>query len=131
VRAPEVLAEALEKFGGERVQLGVDARDGKVSVQGWNEDTALEAIEFARGWKARGVERVIFTDISRDGMMQGPNIAATREFVTGAGLKVTASGGVSCPADLTRLAALEPLGVDRAIVGKAIYEGAVRVEEVV
>ena len=130
VRAPEVMAEALERFGGERLQLGVDAREGKVSVQGWEEDTALDAIDFARCWKARGVERVIFTDISRDGMMEGPNVQATRDFATGAGVKVTASGGVSSPRDLANLAALEPLGVDRAIVGKAIYEGAVRVREV-
>ena len=131
VRAPEVMAEVLERFGGGKVQLGVDARAGKVAVQGWEEDTALDAIEFAKAWKARGMERVIFTDISRDGMMQGPNVQATREFAQGAGVRVTASGGVSCPADLASLAALEPLGVDRAIVGKAIYEGAVRVEEVV
>ncbi len=131
VRQPEVMAEVLLRFGGERVQLGVDARDGKVAVQGWEEDTALDAVEFARDWKARGVERVIFTDIARDGMMQGPNLQATRDFAAEAGLKVTASGGVSCAQDLALLAELEPFGVDRAIVGKAIYEGTVQLSEVV
>lgn len=131
VKAPEVMAEALERFGGEKVQLGVDARDGKVSVQGWAEDTALDAIAFAKEWKGRGVERVIFTDISRDGMMQGPNVQATREFAIGSGVKVTASGGVSCPGDLAALAELEALGVDRVIVGKAIYEGTIKIEELI
>ncbi len=130
VRDPETLEEALRRFGGGRVQLGVDARDGKVAVQGWEDETALDAVAFARGWAERGVERVIFTDIARDGMMSGPNLEATRAFAEGTGLRVTASGGVSAPDDLTRLAALEPFGVDRAIVGKALYEGRVTLADV-
>jgi phosphoribosylformimino-5-aminoimidazole carboxamide ribotide isomerase len=131
VRNPDELEAALERFSGARIQLGVDAREGKVAVQGWEEGTALDAVAFAQGWRERGVERVIFTDIARDGMMTGPNLAAIRAFAQGAGLKVTASGGVASPADLLRLAELEPLGVDRAIVGKAIYEGTVILAEVV
>ena len=130
VRDPEQLEEALYRFGGERIQLGVDAREGKVAVEGWSSATALDAVEFALHWKARGVERVIFTDIARDGMMRGPNLEAIRRFAQGTGLRVTASGGVASPGDLERLAALEPLGVDRAIVGKALYEGTVTLAEV-
>lgn len=131
VRHPEVLQAALARFGGACVQLGVDAREGKVAVHGWEEGTALDAVAFARDWREKGVERVIFTDIARDGMMGGPNLEATRAFAEGAGVKVTASGGVSTPADLAALAALEPFGVDRAIVGKALYEGTVTLSEVV
>lgn len=123
VRDPDSVARALARFGGARVQIGIDARDGKVSVQGWSEDTALDALDFARTWRARGLARVIFTDIARDGMLGGPNTAAIRDFARGSGLRVTASGGVAGAEDLRALAALAPDGVDRVIVGKALYEG--------
>jgi phosphoribosylformimino-5-aminoimidazole carboxamide ribotide isomerase len=128
VRAPDVLREALARFGGERVQLGIDAREGRVAVQGWAEDTSLDAVAFAQRWGAQGVARVIFTDIARDGMLGGPNTAAIAAFARATGLRVTASGGVSRPADLVALAALEPDGVDRVIVGKALYEGTLPLE---
>ena len=130
VRQPELLDQALAKFGGARVQLGIDAREGKVSVSGWVENTALDAIEFGRTWKARGIERVIFTDIARDGALTGPNLPAIRAFAQGTELRVTASGGVSGPADIDSLAGLESLGVDRVIVGKAIYEGTLTMDRV-
>jgi phosphoribosylformimino-5-aminoimidazole carboxamide ribotide isomerase len=131
VRDPSTVEAALHAFGAERVQLGIDARDGRVSVQGWEESTALDAVMFALEWKARGVQRVIFTDIARDGTLQGPNLAAVRQFAQATGLRVTASGGVSCRADVERLRELEPLGVDRVIVGKALYEGTVTLAEIV
>ena len=124
VRQPEVLEQALARFTGARVQLGIDARGGKVAVSGWVEDTALDAADFACQWKGRGIERVIFTDIARDGALSGPNLPAIRAFAQATGLRVTASGGVAGPGDLDLLAELEPLGVDRVIVGKALYEGA-------
>jgi phosphoribosylformimino-5-aminoimidazole carboxamide ribotide isomerase len=123
VRDPDALARALERHGGERVQLGIDAREGRVAVQGWAEATTLDALDFARQWRERGVARIIFTDIARDGMLEGPNVAAIRAFARGAGVKVTASGGVSGLADVHAVAALEPEGVERLIVGKAFYEG--------
>jgi len=131
VREPALVQQALQRFSGEQVQLGIDARGGKVAVQGWVEDTALDAVEFGRAWRARGVTRAVFTDIARDGMLQGPNLAAIRAFAQGTGLKVTASGGVSSLADVERLRELEPLGVDRAIVGKALYEGTLKLEDLV
>jgi phosphoribosylformimino-5-aminoimidazole carboxamide ribotide isomerase len=129
VRAPAVLEQALARFGGERVQLGIDARGGKVAVAGWAEETALDAAEFARHWRARGIARIIFTDIARDGMLSGPNLPAIGAFARAAGGKVTASGGVSSAADVHALTALEPDGVDRIIVGKALYEGGVTLAE--
>jgi phosphoribosylformimino-5-aminoimidazole carboxamide ribotide isomerase len=131
VRDPAAVQAALSRHPGERVQLGVDARDGKVAVQGWEEATTLDAVAFAREWKARGITRAVFTDIARDGMMSGPNLPAIRAFAESTGLKVTASGGVSTRADLDQLRALESLGVDRAIVGKALYEGALDLREIV
>lgn len=129
VRDPDTVTAALGRFGGERVQLGIDARDGKVAVQGWEQGTAHDAVAFALAWKARGAQRVIFTDISRDGMLTGPNLPAIRRLAEATGLQVTASGGVSCKADLEALRTLEPLGVNRVIVGKALYEGKVSLED--
>ncbi len=146
VREPEVLERAVERHArggagrfqiagrdvGERIQLGIDARDGRVSVHGWAEDTALEAVAFARDWKAKGIARVIFTDIARDGMLQGPNLEAIAAFARGSGVRVTASGGVSRAEDVRALAALAEQGargVDRVIIGKALYEGTIRLED--
>ena len=131
VRHPDVLEAALTRFGGEKVQLGVDAKEGMVAVQGWEEETALEAVAFSLAWKAKGVTRVIFTDIARDGMLTGPNLDAIQEFAAGTGLMITASGGVSKADDIQALGGLESLGVDRVIVGKALYEGTVTLSEVV
>ena len=130
VENPHDLERALGEFGPESIQLGIDARKGRVAVKGWREDTSLEAVSFALAWKAKSVQRAIFTDIARDGMLQGPNLAAIREFAEGSGLKVTASGGVTSAEDVAELAGLEPLGVDRVIIGKALYEGTIRLSEV-
>ncbi|MDH4225376.1 MAG: 1-(5-phosphoribosyl)-5-[(5-phosphoribosylamino)methylideneamino]imidazole-4-carboxamide isomerase [Deltaproteobacteria bacterium] len=129
VRDPLMVESALKQFGGERIILGVDTKDGRVAVSGWVEETPLEAIEFALQWKARGVQRVIYTDISRDGMLQGPNFAAIETFGRATGLKVTASGGISSVKDLSILGKMASSGVDMAIVGKAIYEGNLLLEE--
>ena len=131
VREPVIVQDAIKRFGGERIQLGIDARDGIVAVQGWEESTKHEATDFGLAWKGHGIQRVIFTDIARDGMLQGPNVAAIRRFAEATGLRVTASGGVSSKADLDQLRTLETVGVDRAIVGKALYEGKVTLAEIV
>lgn len=131
VNDPETAMAALEKYGPGRIQIGIDARDGLVAVKGWSEVTGLEAVVFAREWKERGIERVIFTDIATDGMLGGPNLAAIGNFAEAAGLRVTASGGVSSKADVLSIAALEPAGVDRVIIGKAFYEGTLKLAEVV
>ena len=131
VREPAVVESALERFGPERIQLGIDAREGKVSISGWYEETALDAVEFGRDWRQKGIERIIFTDIARDGMLTGPNTQATRNFARETGAKVTASGGISALADVKEICGLEPDGVERVIIGKAIYEGAVKLIDVV
>ncbi len=130
VKRPQVLEDALQAYPGEQIILGIDSRRGKVAVEGWEEQTEINDIEFGKRWKTHGVQRIIFTDIARDGMLTGPNIEALRRFAEGTQLKITASGGVSSPEDLENLKNLEPIGVDQVIVGKAIYEGKIKLNEV-
>jgi len=118
---PKVLEEAIQKFENQLI-LGLDAKDGKVAVSGWVEVTEFSDEEFANQWKQHGINRVIYTDISRDGMLTGPNLSSLRRMAIATGLKITASGGVSSLDDLKQLAELERDGVDEVIVGKAIYE---------
>lgn len=131
VNDPGTVMAALEKFGPERIQIGIDAKDGFVAVKGWAEVTDLEAVVFGLEWKERGVERAIFTDIGSDGMLGGPNLVAIRHFAEATGLRVTASGGIADKADVRSIAALGPAGVDRLIIGKAFYEGTLKLAEVV
>ena len=121
VKNPKVLEEALQKFENQLI-LGLDAKDGKVAVSGWVEVTEFSDEEFANQWKQHGINRVIYTDISRDGMLTGPNLSSLRRMAISTGLKITASGGVSSLDDLKQLVELERDGVDEVIVGKAIYE---------
>ena len=121
VKNPKVLEEALQKFENQLI-LGLDAKDGKVAVSGWVEVTEFSDEEFANQWKQHGINRVIYTDISRDGMLTGPNLSSLRRMAIATGLKITASGGVSSLDDLKQLVELERDGVDEVIVGKAIYE---------
>ncbi len=129
VKNPDLIEEACQKFGSERVVLGLDARDGRVAVEGWGEVAARPALDLAGEMRQRGVKRVIFTDISRDGTLKGPNLAAIREMAEKSGLKVIASGGVSELEDIRQLKALESLGVEGVITGKALYAGTLKLEE--
>lgn len=122
LRSPEIVREACEKYGPKRVLVGIDARDGKVAVEGWVEESDKTAVQFALEMKALGVDEIVYTDISRDGMLQGPNFAGLEHMVE-TGIKVVASGGVSSVEDLERIARLSERGVTGAIVGKAIYTG--------
>ena len=124
VKQPEVVAQAVREFGS-KIAVGIDARDGKVLVRGWVEDSGLEAVAFAGEMKALGVETVIYTDISRDGMLEGPNVEATREMVS-TGLQIIGSGGVGT---LEHIRQLKEIGVYGVIVGKALYAGTVNIEE--
>jgi len=121
VKNPKVLEEAIQKFENQLI-LGLDAKDGKMAVSGWVEVTEFSDEEFANQWKQHGINRVIYTDISRDGMLTGPNLSSLRRMAIATGLKITASGGVSSLDDLKQLVELERDGVDEVIVGKAIYE---------
>ena len=120
---PQLVAEACRLFPG-RIVVGIDAKDGKVAVRGWADVTEKRATELAREMEGFGVEAIIYTDIARDGMMQGPNIEATRQLAESISIPVIASGGVSSLKDIENLMAVESSGVVGVITGKAIYTGA-------
>lgn len=106
-----------------KILLGIDARGGEVAVSGWEEGTKMEAAELARQYEPEGPAAVVFTDISRDGAMSGPNVEATRALARGLSTPVIASGGVSSLEDIAALLPLEAAGVAGVIVGRALYEG--------
>jgi len=130
VKNPELVAEAVRRYG-KRVIVGIDAKDGLVAVQGWVETTKMSAIDLGKAMKVMGVQSVVFTDIARDGMLQGPNIESTVQMARETGLSVIASGGISTLADLRNLQAeaIKGISVEGAITGKALYSGAFTLRE--
>ncbi|MFB5761936.1 1-(5-phosphoribosyl)-5-[(5-phosphoribosylamino)methylideneamino]imidazole-4-carboxamide isomerase [Paenibacillus medicaginis] len=116
---------------GDRVAIGLDARNGYVATRGWLETSEVKAEELARELAAKGAETFIFTDISRDGMMQGPNVDAILSLARASGRTVIASGGVSVMDDLLKLSAHAQEGIGGAIVGKALYTGSINLKEAV
>ena len=113
---------------GDRIAVGVDARDGYVAVSGWLETSREKSVDFCRRLRDAGVQTVIYTDISRDGAEQGTNLAVYRELAGIEGLNITASGGVS---SLEELKALRDMGIPAAILGKALYTGRLDLKEVI
>lgn len=111
---------------GDLVILGVDARDGKVAIRGWQEQTEVDALQLIQQMADFGARRVIYTDIARDGMLTGVNLETLRVLVREAGIPVIASGGV---ASLDDLVALKEIGVEGVIVGRALYTGAIRLRD--
>jgi phosphoribosylformimino-5-aminoimidazole carboxamide ribotide isomerase len=128
VQDQEFVKNAIAKHAG-RVAIGIDARDGYVQISGWTEDSQIGAIDLARRLQDAGVRLVIYTDISRDGVLEGPNIEATRQMLENTQLSVIASGGVSSLKDVQRLAEINHPGLQGVIIGKALYEGRIRIEE--
>ena len=128
VRDPELVRAACHKFPGQ-VVVGIDAKNGEVAVEGWGIGGGIGAVELAKKMAAVGVERIIFTDISRDGMLSGVNVEATAELAKTSGIKVIASGGVSSLADIKALQAHAADGIEGCIIGKAIYTGALDLKE--
>jgi phosphoribosylformimino-5-aminoimidazole carboxamide ribotide isomerase len=128
IENPVLLTHIVDEFGS-TVVVGIDAREGKVALRGWEKLSNVNAIDFAQKIAEMGVERLVYTDIARDGMLSGINIEATQEIAEACGLKVTASGGVASLDDIYALKELEPYGVDSVIIGKALYEGVFTLEE--
>ncbi len=127
---PDLVKEACRKFPG-RIVVGIDAKDGLVAVRGWADVTEKKATEMAKEMEGFGVEAIIYTDIARDGMMQGPNIEATRALAEAISIPVIASGGLSTLDDIRQLLKIESSGVTGVITGKAIYSGAIDLREAV
>lgn len=128
VERPEFLGEMAELFGPERIVAGIDAKNGMAAVNGWEKTSTVTALELGKLMKSMGIPTIVYTDISRDGMLQGPNVEATRALSEAAGVDVIASGGVSSMEDLRRI---EQAGIHGAIIGKALYENRIALEKAV
>lgn len=127
----EVFTSAVLQQYGDQVAIGIDARDGYVATRGWLNTSSIRAEELAQQLAAKGAETFIFTDISRDGMMQGPNVEAIVNLAKVSGKTVIASGGVTVQDDLLALARYKDQGVGGAIVGKALYTGNISLEKAI
>jgi len=127
---PNLVQEACRRFPG-RVMLAIDARDGRVAVEGWTEETDRSAIELADSFDDQGIAAVIYTDIERDGMSVGPNLRATGELARFLKTPVIASGGISRLEDIRKVMSLSGQGVMGVITGRALYEGTLDLEEAV
>jgi phosphoribosylformimino-5-aminoimidazole carboxamide ribotide isomerase len=128
IQHPDLAAQACTLFG-DRIIIGIDARNGKVAIEGWGVTAEKDATELAEEMLRAGAQRVIFTDIRRDGTLEGPNLEAIEDLARKTRMKVIASGGVSVPDDLRALKKLEHLGVEGVIIGKSLYAGTVKLEE--
>lgn len=127
VKNPELVKEAVEKYG-DKIAVGVDAKNGMVAISGWEEVSNVTAVDLCLKMKSYGVNTVIYTDISKDGMMSGPNIESTKDLIEKTGIDIIASGGVSKIEDVENVNNINAAGV---IIGKALYNGALDLKEVI
>ncbi len=129
VTDPGRVHEWLRTYGADRLVLGADVRDGRISINGWKEESTMELLPFLEGYMQAGMKHVLCTEISHDGMLQGPATALYREVMTAfPDCRLIASGGVACIDDLRRL---EATGVPAAVFGKAIYEGRIDLSQLI
>lgn len=119
---PEVVAEAVRRHPS-AIVVGIDARDGKVALRGWVDQTTLTAVELALRMKGLGLQRVIYTDVARDGMLRGVNYQETEDLCRRTGIRVIASGGVSGIEDVLKLWERRECGIEGVILGRALYDG--------
>lgn len=128
VENPAFVKEAICKFGADAIVVGIDAKAGMVAIEGWEKVSNYNAVSLALHMKEMGVKNIVYTDIARDGMLQGPNILHTKEMVDATGLNIIASGGMSSLKDLEMLS---EVNVSGAIIGKALYEHRINLEEAI
>lgn len=127
VKNRELFTSWIERYGEERIILGADCKDGKIAISGWEEKTSLELIPFIKDYHSKGIKRVICTEISKDGMLQGPAVDLYKDIISEIdGIYLTASGGVGSIKDIE---ILEEAGVPAVIFGKAIYEGKISLKD--
>jgi phosphoribosylformimino-5-aminoimidazole carboxamide ribotide isomerase len=129
IENPDLVSEAITRFGPDHIAVGIDARDGRVKTRGWQTDTAVTPTQLGQQMKERGVQTIIYTDISRDGVLTGVNAEATAALAQATGLRVIASGGVASLADVTRCHALAKEGIGGVIIGRALYDGKISLRE--
>lgn len=125
---PAFVKEMVERYGPEAIVVGVDGKSGQVAIEGWEKVSEITTVELCKVMKDAGVETVIYTDISKDGMMEGPSFDTTKEMMEETGLQIIASGGVSSYEDVDRLRDMACYG---AIIGKALYTGAIDLGRVI
>lgn len=128
VSDPDLVKQAVEKFGPEHIAAGVDAKDGLVRTAGWVKEEGINYLDFAKSMEALGVKNLIFTDIDTDGALTGPSFARLKFLLEHVSCSVTAAGGVSCNADIQSLVRM---GLDAAIVGKSWYVGALDLKQAI
>ncbi|MFT5665020.1 MAG: phosphoribosylformimino-5-aminoimidazole carboxamide ribotide isomerase [Gammaproteobacteria bacterium] len=128
VRDPDFVTELCAAFPG-KVIVGIDAKDGMVAVQGWAESSDQSAQNLAKKFEDQGVSSIVYTDISRDGMMQGVNVEATSQLASAINIPVIASGGVTDMNDIIRLNEAKYSGIEGVIIGRALYEGTISLEQ--
>ena len=131
IENPALVSDAVARFGAERIVVGIDARDGMVATRGWREQSRVSALDLARRIRERGVTRIVYTDIARDGMLGGIDADAMVELARATGLRVIASGGVASVRDIESLKARERDGIDGVIIGQALYTGAIDLREAI
>ncbi|AEE90851.1 phosphoribosylformimino-5-aminoimidazole carboxamide isomerase [Tepidanaerobacter acetatoxydans Re1] len=130
VKNLSLIETAIKKFGAEKVAVGLDVRKDEVAINGWVKDSGVKTEEMLKKLKNTGLKTIIYTDISKDGMMQGPNIAGIEKVLSFDDFSVIASGGISSMQDLEQLARYEKKGLDGAIIGKALYNGTLNLKAV-
>lgn len=127
VKKPNLLAEIINEFGREKILVSIDAREGKVATSGWLEESKKDSLDFAKEIESLGVKYILYTDISRDGMLSGPDFSGLRTLKENTNLNIIASGGISSNQDLYKLA---EIGFYGAITGQALYQGKVDLKKV-
>ena len=121
----DFIKRAADKYG-DKIVVGIDAKDGFAAVEGWEKVSSLKAVDFAKQMESIGIQTIIYTDIATDGTLQGPNIAAMEEMAQSLGIDVIASGGIG---NAEHVRQLKPTGVEGVIIGKALYTGAVTMKD--
>ena len=124
VRTPSFVGDLCRHFPGQ-LMVGLDARDGRVAVEGWSESTDVDAIELAKRFEGEGASAIVYTDIERDGMLQGVNVLATEHLARAISTPVIASGGVTDLGDIEHLCEVADAGIDGVIIGRALYQGSI------
>lgn len=131
IENPHLVADAVRLFGSERVVAGIDARDGKVKTRGWQTATQISPAQLGRQMKSVGVQTIIYTDISRDGVLTGVNVSATAQLAKDTGMAVIASGGVATMEDVVQCSAAASNGVAGVVVGRALYDGRIDLQKAI
>lgn len=131
IKDPNLVSESIKKFGIEKIIVGIDAKNKNAAIKGWTETTNINSIDLANKMKDLGIKTIIYTDISKDGAMTGPNIKETENIAIKTGLDVIASGGVNSINNIKKLMEIEKSGVIGFICGKAIYDNKIDLKDVI